>query len=516
MLILCQWTTAEESSNYRRVHVRPGRHVCLSETVQSRPIPVRETYKKAVYTPRRRNCSHLTSCPQYDVTYVTATKTAYHQQKSGSFKYDCCPGWTTQEQGKKGCMHPVCNSGCGELGRCVQPGVCECPRGFQGQNCDTDIDECRLNNHGCHQFCVNTAGSYLCACQDGFSLAEDGKTCIYCYRCSKEYIAMQEELRQMRQELKESQMTCGAVQLRTESLEYKVNHIKTPNLQVQYNLAQLEIKVDELINSVEHFQNTPSSTTSTTSSVSLKTSKESNEIKDSSATSSATENVTFVSQPSTSTPKDLTSQSNPKLSQNATESSMPFATKVLAAGLTSQFPAKEESSESESLSETTRLPSKAMDDQHLAKTTPKEPPYEPIKNISTKLPSEVSTVKTVSSDDLILPEVFKDSSTGTSPTLASTFPSRDQSPQDTRLPVTSKTSTSSSVATASALPSRDLSSPTTRLPATTKTTSSSSAPKQGPQYLPLFLYDRFASLSEQIGILEERIGWCACREPPPY
>ena len=31
----------------------------------------------------------------------------------------------------------VCNSGCGELGRCVQPGICECPRGFQGQNCDT-------------------------------------------------------------------------------------------------------------------------------------------------------------------------------------------------------------------------------------------------------------------------------------------------------------------------------------------------------------------------------------------
>ena len=80
--------------------------------------------------------------------------------------------------------------------------------------------------------------------------------------------------------------------------------------------------------------------------------------------------------------------------------------------------------------------------------------------------------------------------------------------QGTKQPASPKTASSSSVPTASALPSKDVSSSAMKLPATTITTSSSSAPKQGPQYLPLFLYDRFASLSEQIGILEERIGWC--------
>ena len=33
----------------------------------------------------------------------------------------------------------ICESGCGELGRCVQPGVCRCPAGFHGENCDTGL-----------------------------------------------------------------------------------------------------------------------------------------------------------------------------------------------------------------------------------------------------------------------------------------------------------------------------------------------------------------------------------------
>lgn len=41
----------------------------------------------------------------------------------------------------------------------------------------SDVDECAGQSHGCHQLCINTAGSYRCACQDGFSLAADDKEC---------------------------------------------------------------------------------------------------------------------------------------------------------------------------------------------------------------------------------------------------------------------------------------------------------------------------------------------------
>ncbi|KAI1232178.1 hypothetical protein IHE44_0007242 [Lamprotornis superbus] len=34
-----------------------------------------------------------------------------------------------------------------------------------------------MSSHGCSQLCINTAGSFHCACQDGFSLAADDKGC---------------------------------------------------------------------------------------------------------------------------------------------------------------------------------------------------------------------------------------------------------------------------------------------------------------------------------------------------
>ncbi|XP_078609800.1 uncharacterized protein LOC144881035 isoform X2 [Branchiostoma floridae x Branchiostoma japonicum] len=70
--------------------------------------------------------------------------------------------------------------------------ACVCRRGFQGdgRNC-TDIDECsiqpplpnvaamsdEISRHGCSDVCVNTVGSYHCACPEYFILTADGKTC---------------------------------------------------------------------------------------------------------------------------------------------------------------------------------------------------------------------------------------------------------------------------------------------------------------------------------------------------
>ena len=40
-----------------------------------------------------------------------------------------------------------------------------------------DIDECAANLSGCSQVCTNTNGSFTCACDSGYELIDDGRTC---------------------------------------------------------------------------------------------------------------------------------------------------------------------------------------------------------------------------------------------------------------------------------------------------------------------------------------------------
>ena len=42
---------------------------------------------------------------------------------------------------------------------------------------ETDIDECAEDIHDCEQTCIDTRGSYICSCNVGFRLADDGHAC---------------------------------------------------------------------------------------------------------------------------------------------------------------------------------------------------------------------------------------------------------------------------------------------------------------------------------------------------
>uniref|UniRef100_A0A8C6XKK1 EGF-like domain-containing protein n=1 Tax=Naja naja TaxID=35670 RepID=A0A8C6XKK1_NAJNA len=47
---------------------------------------------------------------------------------------------------------------------------CTCPSGYQGRNCRSDVDECRVSGlcqHG--GTCLNTPGSFRCQCQAGYT-----------------------------------------------------------------------------------------------------------------------------------------------------------------------------------------------------------------------------------------------------------------------------------------------------------------------------------------------------------
>ena len=41
-----------------------------------------------------------------------------------------------------------------------------------------DINECASNNGGCDHHCHNTAGTYSCSCDSGYSLASNGHSCV--------------------------------------------------------------------------------------------------------------------------------------------------------------------------------------------------------------------------------------------------------------------------------------------------------------------------------------------------
>ena len=40
-----------------------------------------------------------------------------------------------------------------------------------------DVNECQINNGGCHSGCTDKVGSYDCSCDSGFVLAADGHSC---------------------------------------------------------------------------------------------------------------------------------------------------------------------------------------------------------------------------------------------------------------------------------------------------------------------------------------------------
>ena len=44
--------------------------------------------------------------------------------------------------------------------------------------CHAAASECEMNNAGCDHYCTETLYSYTCSCYPGYTLQQDGHTCI--------------------------------------------------------------------------------------------------------------------------------------------------------------------------------------------------------------------------------------------------------------------------------------------------------------------------------------------------
>ncbi|XP_038020804.1 epidermal growth factor-like protein 7 isoform X2 [Anas platyrhynchos] len=121
---------------------RAGRRACAAEP-RSRTAAYTESHVQPVYQPYLTTCQGHRLCSTYRTIYKVAYRQVYRQVPQ--HVASCCPGWS------RASSHTL--------------------------SCNTDVDECASRSHSCSQLCVNTAGSFRCACRDGFSLAADHKAC---------------------------------------------------------------------------------------------------------------------------------------------------------------------------------------------------------------------------------------------------------------------------------------------------------------------------------------------------
>nr|XP_033816496.1 epidermal growth factor-like protein 7 isoform X2 [Geotrypetes seraphini] len=109
----------------------------------------------------------------------TTYKVAYRQvsRKIPQQLYACCPGWRRTNQHPYICHRGPCRIPCQNGGKCTDISRCDCPLGWNGKYCQTDVDECSRGSHACSHQCMNTVGTYRCACLEGYRLSADGKSC---------------------------------------------------------------------------------------------------------------------------------------------------------------------------------------------------------------------------------------------------------------------------------------------------------------------------------------------------
>nr|AFM78689.1 hypothetical proteins [Haliotis diversicolor]AFM78690.1 hypothetical protein [Haliotis diversicolor] len=79
--------------------------------------------------------------------------------------------------------NPCASSPCGHNASCTKITshnfLCTCTSGYTGSHCESDIDECAIQNGGCSHRCVNDFDGYRCECPDvELDLSSDHHSCV--------------------------------------------------------------------------------------------------------------------------------------------------------------------------------------------------------------------------------------------------------------------------------------------------------------------------------------------------
>ncbi|KAL4623354.1 epidermal growth factor-like protein 7, partial [Arapaima gigas] len=167
------------------------RRTCSQDVFSYNPIVLHtESFVQPIHQPYITNCPGHRLCSTYRQAFTshgdnallinrTLYRVAYrHVSRTAVVTHsypECCPGWRRVHS--HNCNQAVCADGCANGGTCTKPNRCVCPPGWMDHRCQTDVDECS-SSQPCSQMCLNTAGSFHCACKEGYRLAEDRRTCV--------------------------------------------------------------------------------------------------------------------------------------------------------------------------------------------------------------------------------------------------------------------------------------------------------------------------------------------------
>ncbi|CAL8103565.1 unnamed protein product [Calicophoron daubneyi] len=137
-------------------------------------------------------CEQKTDCPpgltgeicQLDIDECLSGSSSCEQicvNTFGSFRCECYDGYTPDTNNPKRCTKVQdCKNECRTgQGDCNTQNKCVCRKGYEGERCERDVDECRTGTHECEQMCANTHGSYTCECGKGYRVdAGDFRRCV--------------------------------------------------------------------------------------------------------------------------------------------------------------------------------------------------------------------------------------------------------------------------------------------------------------------------------------------------
>ncbi|XP_067686050.1 fibrillin-2-like [Haliotis asinina] len=95
--------------------------------------------------------------------YECVCKSGSKLQNDGVTCADCVQGTFGQEC-RSNCSCNVVNTAtCDKVN-----GSCTCVKGWEGDTCSDDVNECNTANCGANSTCTNTNGSFICECENGF------------------------------------------------------------------------------------------------------------------------------------------------------------------------------------------------------------------------------------------------------------------------------------------------------------------------------------------------------------
>ncbi|WAR23472.1 FBN1-like protein, partial [Mya arenaria] len=135
----------------------------------------------------RRKCLPSPECHEFNITECE-NYNATCMMFEGVAKCLCRKGFEEDRNNIcKDCKPGTYGLNCAEQCKCISEntelcdrinGTCTCMRGWKGDQCSVDINECEVVSCPVNSYCVNTNGSYTCDCDRGFAKA--GQTCKAC------------------------------------------------------------------------------------------------------------------------------------------------------------------------------------------------------------------------------------------------------------------------------------------------------------------------------------------------